>query len=188
MAARKFADDSLKAEKLRKFSTHWLRHMSASHQDKEGIPLMMIRDTLGHSSEAITQIYRHAEHERRHQEMQKMKINVTPRLIELKPEVKKRLLTLSFKGRPMDKTASLGRLIVLMEEELLQELEWERRAFNKDSLLQGFEQRKQVGEGVVMEYVIKDIRDQRLDALKQAILRESEIRLLLCEVKIEELN
>ena len=41
-------------------SPHWLRHAHASHALDKGAPVTLVRDTLGHSSLAITSRYAHA--------------------------------------------------------------------------------------------------------------------------------
>lgn len=41
-------------------SPHWLRHAHASHALDKGAPATLVRDTLGHSSLAITSRYAHA--------------------------------------------------------------------------------------------------------------------------------
>jgi integrase/recombinase XerD len=41
-------------------SPHWLRHAHASHSIDRGAPLPLVRDTLGHSSIAVTDKYAHA--------------------------------------------------------------------------------------------------------------------------------
>ncbi len=41
-------------------SPHWLRHASASHAIDRGAPLTLVRDTLGQSSIAVTDVYSHA--------------------------------------------------------------------------------------------------------------------------------
>lgn len=181
-AAKQFEDQPLKARRLRKFSTHWLRHLSASHQDKADIPLGMIRETLGHSSEAITQIYRHAENERRHQEMQKMQLNVVPRLIRQEAENKEVQLSLIFKAQPRHEAKSFARLLEVIEDEVFQGLAWQRED-NKAKVLQTFLQKKRYGEDVIVNYRLKEIREEDQVFLKKAILRESEIRLFECEIK-----
>jgi hypothetical protein len=42
-----------------KVSPHWLRHCHASHALDNGATLPEIRDTLGHSSIAVTDVYQH---------------------------------------------------------------------------------------------------------------------------------
>jgi site-specific recombinase XerD len=182
MAAQKFKNNPLKAQKLRKFSAHWLRHMSASHQDKAGISSVMIRETMGHSSEAVTKIYKHSENELRHEAMQKMQLKVTPRLIEKPTEKAVVLLTLSFTGRPLDKVSSLGRLLDLIEAEIFKDLDWSRKGFDKEEVLKHFAQKKQYGQGVLVGYELKEITKETLAGAEKAILRECEIRLLECNV------
>jgi integrase len=61
--------DSLAAEKLRRASTHWLRHTHGSHAVANGVPLAIVRDNLGHSNIATTSIYVHADRDERYKAM-----------------------------------------------------------------------------------------------------------------------
>lgn len=47
-----------------KISAHWIRHCHASHSLKNGCDLDLLRDSLGHSSLAITSIYIHSDPDR----------------------------------------------------------------------------------------------------------------------------
>ena len=42
------------AEKLRRATPHWMRHMRATHALDSGVELTTVRDTLGHSSISTT--------------------------------------------------------------------------------------------------------------------------------------
>lgn len=55
-----------RAHRLRRASTHWLRHTAASHQADDGMPLHHIQRNLRHSSIATTSLYLHAEDDARH--------------------------------------------------------------------------------------------------------------------------
>lgn len=46
-----------------KVSPHWLRHSHASHALERGASVALVRDTLGHSSLAVTSMYTHAKPE-----------------------------------------------------------------------------------------------------------------------------
>jgi len=59
--------DSTRAARLRRVSTHWLRHTAATHQAEAGNPLHHIQHNLRHSSIATTSIYLHAEEDARHE-------------------------------------------------------------------------------------------------------------------------
>jgi integrase len=59
--------DSTRAARLRRASTHWLRHTAATHQAEAGNPLHHIQHNLRHSSIATTSIYLHAEEDARHE-------------------------------------------------------------------------------------------------------------------------
>lgn len=73
-AANKFPKESPSQEKLTNFSPHWLRHLSASHQDLAGISFTNIKSNLRHQNEQTTRQYVHAQDEERHQEMELLKI------------------------------------------------------------------------------------------------------------------
>lgn len=75
-AAKKFKDNPLKQEKLNLFSPHWLRHLSASMQDNVGIKPNHIKENLRHSNIETTQIYMHSLDKARHQDMQKLELNL----------------------------------------------------------------------------------------------------------------
>jgi site-specific recombinase XerD len=59
------------AVKLRKASTHWLRHTFATHGIHNGIALETIRDLLGHSSLSTTSVYVTTEKDKRSREVEK---------------------------------------------------------------------------------------------------------------------
>jgi integrase/recombinase XerC len=54
------------AQTLRRASTHWLRHTSATHQADAGNDIRFIQKNLRHASIETTSIYLHAEDDRRH--------------------------------------------------------------------------------------------------------------------------
>ncbi|MDP2202785.1 MAG: tyrosine-type recombinase/integrase [Methylicorpusculum sp.] len=69
-AASEVADkDPLAAEKLKRASTHWLRHTHGSHAVANGVPLAIVRDNLGHSNIATTSIYVHTDRDERYKAM-----------------------------------------------------------------------------------------------------------------------
>lgn len=74
--AKKFITQPEKERKLKKFSAHWLRHLSASMQDRLGISLNHIRSNLRHENDKTTRLYVHAIDQERHQEMQKLKLRI----------------------------------------------------------------------------------------------------------------
>lgn len=66
VAAAWEAEQPARAARLRRVSTHWLRHTAASHQADTGMPLHHVQQNLRHSSIATTSIYLHAEDDARH--------------------------------------------------------------------------------------------------------------------------
>lgn len=57
------------AIKLRKASTHWLRHTSITHQADAGIELRYIKRSARHESVETTMLYQHAEEDQWHEAM-----------------------------------------------------------------------------------------------------------------------
>lgn len=57
------------SEKLKKASTHWLRHTSITHQADAGIELRYIKRHARHESVETTMLYQHAEEDRWHEAM-----------------------------------------------------------------------------------------------------------------------
>ncbi len=64
--------ESHKQEKLRRFSPHWLRHLSATQQDRSGILFKHIQANHRHESENTTRLYVHSLDKERHEDMGKL--------------------------------------------------------------------------------------------------------------------
>jgi integrase len=73
-SALKFIDEPDKANKLKKFSAHWLRHLSATMQDQAGISFKHIRANHRHENDETTRRYVHAIDGDRHDEMQRLSL------------------------------------------------------------------------------------------------------------------
>jgi len=73
-AADKFKNQPKKQEKLKKFSAHWLRHLSATMQDKAGIAFKHIKENHRHANDDTTRIYIHAYDKERHEDMEKLQL------------------------------------------------------------------------------------------------------------------
>lgn len=73
-AAKRFDTHSKQAEKLLRFSPHWLRHLSASMQDREGIRFTHIKANLRHASDDTTRRYVHSHDTERHEELNRLKL------------------------------------------------------------------------------------------------------------------
>lgn len=66
-AAAREINDPAGADKLRRASTHWLRHTAATHQADAGNDLRFIQKNLRHASLETTAIYLHVDDDRRHE-------------------------------------------------------------------------------------------------------------------------
>jgi site-specific recombinase XerD len=62
--------DAAMSAKLRKASTHWMRHTHATHALASGVELEVVRDNLAHASIATTSIYLTTEQKQRMKAMQ----------------------------------------------------------------------------------------------------------------------
>lgn len=74
LAAQRFEAGSAKAQKLERFSPHWLRHLSASMQDRQGIRFTHIKANLRHASDETTRRYVHSHEDERHEELNRLKL------------------------------------------------------------------------------------------------------------------
>lgn len=74
--AKKYVNQPDKVNKLKKFSAHWLRHLSASMQDRVGIKFTHIKANHRHESGETTRRYVHAIDDDRHRDMQKLMLRV----------------------------------------------------------------------------------------------------------------
>lgn len=73
-AAQRFESESKQATKLRRFSPHWLRHLSASMQDRQGIRFTHIKANLRHASDETTRRYVHSQDVERHEELNRLQL------------------------------------------------------------------------------------------------------------------
>jgi site-specific recombinase XerD len=73
-AARLETADPYQAAKLRRASTHWLRHTSITHQADAGIDLNYLRRNARHAKLDTTGLYLHAEDEQWHEAMQQHRL------------------------------------------------------------------------------------------------------------------
>lgn len=65
-----YPQDAKAADRIRKASTHWLRHTYGAHSVARGVPADVVQANLGHESLATTSIYVRAEKGRRHRAVQ----------------------------------------------------------------------------------------------------------------------
>jgi chemotaxis response regulator CheB len=117
LAAKKFKRNPQKRQKLESLSPHWLRHLSASHQDLVGISGIMIQANHRHESYSTTQIYLHVPDVLRAEEMQKLHMIINPKLYSKKETVFTAKIQLSLIGGSLGGTDSLTRLITAIENE-----------------------------------------------------------------------
>ncbi len=175
-AAERFAVKN-KQKKLKAMSPHWLRHLSASHQDRAGIPVTVIQANHRHGSSATTQIYVHAEDLRRAQEINKLQIELKPVLLTPKQQEEELELKIILTRGPLDKIAGLKQFINALEEFILPS-GWQRLEYFTDhDVKRAFT----MGRAVVISYKILKTDEQ--DLIVAAVKREAVIRLFECEVR-----
>jgi site-specific recombinase XerD len=184
-ASTAFEDKPLKKKKLEQLSPHWLRHLSASHQDKAGIPVTVIQANHRHRSSQTTQIYLHAEDALRSTEIQKLRMRLEPELIVKTVIAEKVKLNLRFKGGALSHEISLSRLLASIEENILRGIAFEREGPDLAELLRHYERLKKFGEALTVSYALNDFKAQRLGDIQKAIIREASIRLFECSISVQ---
>ncbi len=68
------AEDARRADKLRKASTHWLRHTAITHQADAGIELRYLNRSARHAKLETTAIYLHADDDAWHEAMEQHRL------------------------------------------------------------------------------------------------------------------
>ncbi len=183
-AALKFEEGSISRQKLEKLSPHSLRHLSASHQDKLGIPMNIIQENLRHSSINTTKIYVHADDEARHKEMEKMVLDVEEGSDEGSGE--NLCLTIAISGNNVCTSFTLEKFIQVVETKILDSFVW-CRDDNIDSftIIKGYEQASKFGNEYKIKYSIANCKvdeNALLSSFESKIIEAAEIRLLKVKV------
>lgn len=187
-AAKSFADAPLKKKKLEQLSPHWLRHLSASHQDKAGIPATLIQANHRHGSSQTTKIYLHAEDEFRAQEMQKLKMNVALQLIYQATLSQKYELQIKLKGHSVSERLNLSRFLDSLENNIFKEYSVAKKEHEKEELLNHFDYLKKFGFSLEFSYYFESLEPSFLERFKKQILREAAIRLFECELEFKSIS
>jgi integrase len=72
--AKKFSHLEEKQKKLKKFSAHWFRHLSATWQNRMGV--QYVQQNMRHQNKVTTERYIHLLDEERHNDMQKLRLTL----------------------------------------------------------------------------------------------------------------
>jgi len=191
VASQEFTDNPPKRQKLLRLSPHWLRHLLASHLDKVNVPAIMIQSIMRHSSLEITNIYMHAEELLKHQEIQKLTLQVTPKIQKIEPQLKMldvRLILSLTKG-PICNELSLLKLLDTIEQIIFNPYSWKtEEQLSKEQLLVKYRQLYKYRQPLSVKYNIYNINEESLSFIRLAIRREVNIRLFNCELVMESLD
>ena len=189
IAAQEFKDDLNKKSKLESLSPHWLRHLSASHQDQAGISGTIIQANHRHGSFSTTRIYLHAEDKIRSNEMEKLKMQLQPRSISLKQDINDKVtVNLELIGGSLSETLGLQRLMASIENQVLSGINWSKNE-EKEALIAKHQQIKAFGIPLKFSYLLTaNLTAIKLVQLERAIIRKAEIRLFKCTINIKQLG
>ena len=189
LAANKFKHDPQKKEKLARLSPHWLRHLSASHQDLVGINGTMIQENHRHGSYATTQIYLHAPDQLRAQSMNKLQISICPKLYDNTEENSEYTnIKIELVGGNLSYSNGLERFMDSIENNLLVDFKW-KRVDELSFIIKRYEEIKNFKLPLEIVYIIENkLAGDILNYLKVAINREAEIRLFQCVIEIKKLS
>lgn len=185
-ASQKFVDNPLKQQKLLRLSPHWLRHLLASHLDKAAVPAIMIQSILRHSSLDITNIYMHGEELLKHQEIQKLTLQVNPKLQEigLQQETLNLKLVISLTKGSVSNELSLLKLLDAIEQVILKGHAWEKKEYNREEVLERYRRLYLYKQPFIINYNFSNIKAGEIDVIRSAIIREANIRLFDCKIKL----
>lgn len=186
VAAQSFTDNQLKQQKLLRLSPHWLRHLLASHLDKAAVPATIIQSIMRHSSLDITNIYMHAEELLKHQELQKLTLQVKPKLKEEAQQIiHDAKLTISLTKGPACNEFALLKLLDTIEEIILKAYSWETEEHDKEQLLAKYKKVYLYKQPMLIAYNLIGVKKEEVNAVRLAIIREAGIRLFDCEVSLK---
>ena len=182
MAASYFPEDVAKQKKLKKFSPHWLRHLSASHQDKAGVPASIIQANHRHSSFQTTQVYVHAEEARRFTEIQKLSMKLQSKLLVPKTRANTLEISMQLSKGPINKLMGLQKLIRGLETQILTDISWNRISPTKEALLTLTEQQL-LSNNIELIYQLygSEVLDHQ-EVWERAFIRQSDVWLFTAKV------
>lgn len=183
VAAQQFVENPPKQQKLLQLSPHWLRHLLASHLDKAKVPAIMIQSILRHNSLDVTNIYMHAEESLKYQEIQKLVMNLNPKLpeIELPLEVFNLKLGISLTKGPVCNEFSLLKLLDTIEQIVLEGHSWEVQG-SRELLLEKYKKLYLYKQPFVITYDIYNIKKGVVKVISSSVIHEANIRLFDCEI------
>jgi len=182
-ALKQFEHEPLKQKNLQRLSPHWLRHLFASHLDRAGVSPTVIKSVMRHASLQTTQIYIHAEDALRHQEVQKIGMEVFPYKVPDKP-TPQFLVKISLSAGSASRLLSLEKLIEAIEQNILSGYRWRWEGVAKSEFFAALQQEIVRPKHIHLSYVLEDLNDTGIHTLKSQITLESEIRLFVCQVEI----
>ena len=187
IAAQDFSNNPIKQQKLLRLSPHWFRHLLASHLDKAAVPAVMIQSILRHSSLDVTNIYMHAEELLKYQEIQKLTLQVSPKLQQEDQQQKNSNVKLSVsltKGSVCNEL-SLLKLLDTIEQIIFKDYTWKAQEKDKERLLGKYRRLYIYKQPLIVTYIIHNMSEESENFLRLAIIREASIRLFDCEIVTE---
>lgn len=190
VAAQEFVDNPPKYKKLLRLSPHWLRHLLASHLDKAKVPALTIQSIMRHSSLDITNIYMHAEESLKYQEIQKLTLQVNPKIQQAENQQKAvaigMVITLT-KG-PVCNELSFIKLLDTIEQVILKDYRWQAQEPNREQLLEQYRKANLYKQPFSIGYQFYIIKEEEINIIRLATISEAELRLFACEIKIDFLD
>ncbi len=183
-ASKKFKEEpTKKANKLKKLSPHWLRHLCASHQDKAGLSSTMIKDNLRHGSIQTSQIYKHAEDRLRHEAMQKMSLAVNPKSMTRKTVSSQTVISIQLTLEPAHKGLGFKKLVGSLEGDVFSGYQWQPYQFEKEKIIEEIEVSIMPIKTINFAYIIENLAQEHIEGLKKGIALEASVRLFKADVE-----
>lgn len=181
-ASKSFPRNKLKRDKLRKFSPHWLRHLSASDQDKAGMSMSMIQENMRHASSQTTKIYIHAEDEARHAAIQNLGFSNVDPVAKVLEKQHSQIIKIKLKSMGIDGIKSFDRFIESVENNLFSNIKFKANR-PKHIMLEEFSKVDKLREFYSIEYNIQNLSID-LESTVKSIQREAQCRLLSTTIEL----
>ena len=184
-AAKCFEGNPEKQQRLLNMSPHWLRHLSASHQDKLNIPARHIKDNHRHGDIRTTfKNYVHSEDDERFNEIQKMSASLDSKPLNHQALSRAFELTIKLEKGGVARGIAATRVLTFVEESLLNEYSWNYMGQDKVGSIEVFSQR--AGSSLSMAYRVELSNKEQIDLISQAIFQQAQAWLFKCTIDIKE--
>ena len=184
LAAKKFSNNKAKQQKLLNMSPHWIRHLSASHQDQLNIPARHIKDNHRHADIRTTfDHYVHSEDDERFVEIQKMSMPLKPTVLAGLSTFTAIIIELTFKKGGVAKDLAANKILQFIEDILFKNYSWSYTGLTKNEVLKAYQQ-EYAELNISYRVVLNEA--EKIALIKNSISSQAKAWLFDCDIQITE--